>query len=158
MMFRKLLGKLLGDFPPKGLNLCDQCRTAYTSAGIFTPPLNYDQLVDILYNFALLCPKPCGVVFPKPPQPGIGFRALQLFLRSGISCHNCRVALLTMTHIVSIITTLRPEFSPSNHLIAETYMLKGENLICDECLSAFRENYQGLMSDLEKILQEERQR
>ena len=128
-MFKRLLGKILGDFPPKGLDLCDQCRTAYTVASIFKPPLNYDQLVDILYNFALLCPKPCGVVVSKPPQPGIGFKTLQLFLRSGISCHNCRISLLTMAHIISVITALRPEFSPSNNLISEAYMLKAENLV-----------------------------
>ena len=109
-MFRRLLNTLLGDSLPKWLDLCDQCRTAYIAAGIFNPPLNYNQLVDILYNFALLCSKPCGVVLSKPPQPGIGFKALQLFLSSGINCHHCRIALLTMTHIVSVITALRPEF------------------------------------------------
>ena len=50
------------------------------------------------------------------------------------------------------------QFSPSKNLIPEAYMLKAENLVCDECLSTFHENYQSLTADLAKILREQHQK
>jgi hypothetical protein len=157
-MFKKLLNAIIGDFPPKHAHLCHQCRTAYTVVGIFNPPLKYGQLEDLLYNFALLCPKPCGALRSKPTQPPVGFRLLKLFQESGINCHYCRIALLTMIQIVSVSTATNDNFIPTPQLVGETHLLMEKNLICDECSSAFLENHDDLMENLEKIVREEHQK
>ena len=157
-MFKKLLRSIVGEFPPKHAKLCDQCRTSYTVVGIFNPALKFQQIEDFLYSFALLCPEPCGALRRKPPQPTFGFRLLKLFQDADINCYSCRIALLTMIQIVTVMTSTYETFTPTPSLLGESQLLKEKSLVCNECLSVFRENYEDLMEDYENIIREEHQK
>ncbi len=146
-MIKKFLRSIIGsEFPPKHARLCHQCRTAYTVAGIFNPwkpPLGFGKIEDLLHSFALLCPKPCGALSSKPMQPRIGFRLREFFRESGMKCHDCRIATLTMITIVNVMTATYKTFISTPSLTGETHLLKEKNLICNECLHVFEDLMSG---------------
>ena len=135
-MLKKLLNKLIGDFPPKWVTLCEKCRTAYTVSGLFVNRPPYKELVSMLYECALLCDEPCySGVDPGtlPLQSPIGHQSQLLFIREmDITCERCRTALLTMMAFTDIVNDYES--------IANT--LHSKDLVCQECLLKFIKYYQ----------------
>ena len=140
-MFRRLLGKLLGDFPPKNANLCDKCRTSYTVTGIIKPPMSYDQLVEYLYSHGLLCINPCGVMSntaltPPPPEY---FQLDTVLQDHGISCGRCRTAFLTgMAFDFDIAKTM-----PA---------LIEKDIVCRSCMMLFSQNFRAIYLEVASLL------
>ena len=131
-MFRRLLGKLLGDFPPKGLHLCDKCQIAYTVAGVIHPPITLDELVELLYQYGMLCDKPCGTVNRHllPQQHSAISELPEIFQKSGINCQNCTVSFI----ILSIFAQTERDVTRA------ATDLQRKHLICNQCLHVFVEN------------------
>lgn len=131
-MLKKLLGGLFGEFPPKSLPLCSKCRASYTVAGIIKPPISFDEMVKLLYQYDLLCDEPCGVTTPHllPQQHSGSSRLPIIFEMFRINCNNC------VTSFIALSLFAQNE-RDVNRAIKE---LRRKSLICDQCLDAFLDN------------------
>ncbi len=153
-MFKKLLNKLSGDFPPKFIPLCDQCRTAYTVAGLSKPPsLPYDEMVIGLHIHGLLCESFCGVtgrllktvriiplILAKKSR-----EASNILSELGINCRNCQKSLITMAIFI--------HYTSIDDFKSRVQVLRNKDLICDNCHSISVNRYQDHAKPLENILQ-----
>ena len=153
-MFKKLVNALIGDFPPKFVPLCDNCRTAYTVTGLIKPPqTTFEELVFILYIHDLLCTKICGVTRKKhlnairdTPRllSEINNKASYIYHELGINCRQCQISLLTMAIFIQDTNII--DFN------SHTQILRRKNLICNSCQCISVDQYDSHVKAIESIM------
>ena len=134
------INALLGDFPPKNLDLCSKCRAVYTVAGIIKPPITFDEMVKLLYQFDMLCSEPCGVTTPHllPQQHPASSKFPIIFEGAGISCNNCKTSLI----VLSIMSQSESEVKRTIRA------LQNKSLVCADCLLAFTNHIDGISAEV----------
>lgn len=142
-MLKWLGRKLFGDFPPKSVSLCEQCRTALAVAGIIKPPISFDEMSAVLYEFGLLCRTPCGKgSFIKPDYLPLRHSSANILQqipeKYGVECGRCRLSLTTMSCLVN---------DDYNFRRALPRMLDKE-LVCQSCLDKFMYNANNIAQEV----------